>query len=102
MSQLLSKDGHLVCVEFPSKKDPGAGGPPFALPAVVYQIHLARPGDEIPYLEDGNIDQNIDQQPNLVALHRLAHWQPERTHEIGKGQDWVSIWGHNKPTNEQS
>lgn len=93
MSKLLNNDGHLACLEFPSGKDPKLGGPPFALPELVYQIHLAHPGENVPYKEDGRIDENHKLVHNDAALKRVARWQP-RTHEIGKGQDWISLWTH--------
>ena len=95
MSQLLAVDGHLICVEFPSNKDPKIGGPPYALPAPVYVEHLAYPGKGLPYDEEtGHIKEGISGPKRTTALNRIAHWQPARTHEIGKGQDWVSIWRH--------
>lgn len=91
MSQLLASDGRFICVEFPSAKDPKVGGPPFALPPSVYVEHLAHPGKEIPYEDTGHVKEGESGLESLGALSRIAHWQPERTHEIGKGQDWVSI-----------
>ncbi|CAD6567119.1 MAG: hypothetical protein ASARMPRED_000506 [Alectoria sarmentosa] len=92
MAQLLAFKGNLICVEFPSAKDPLIGGPPFALPPQVYTEHLAHPGKELPYDEKGHVKGGVSGPRSPVALTRVAHWQPERTHEIGKGQDWVSIW----------
>ncbi|KAA6414026.1 MAG: thiol methyltransferase [Lasallia pustulata] len=80
MSQLLAPApaANLICLEFPTYKDPSLGGPPFGLSPAVYVEHLSHPGEELP--------------PG--GLERVAHWQPERTHEIGKGTDWVSVWRH--------
>ena len=94
MAEILGPNGCLICVEFPSAKDPKLGGPPYALPPSVYLQHLAHPGESIPYDEDGHVLEKNDLSSNPVGLSRIAHWQPERTHEIGKGQDWVSIWKH--------
>ena len=95
MSSLLTRDGNLICIEFPSAKDPKLGGPPYALPSSVYVEHLAHPGEELLYNEDtGHVKEGVSHASNSVALHRIAHWRPARTHEIGKGQDWVSIWRH--------
>lgn len=95
MSQLLAYDGKLICIEFPSAKDPKIGGPPYALPPPVYVEHLAHPGKEIPYDEHhGHVIEGVSGPSSPAALIRTAHWQPARTHEIGKGQDWISIWGH--------
>ena len=92
MSKLLSPTGRLVCLEFPTYKDPADGGPPFALPPEVYEVHLEKPGQDIPYDEKGKI---ILDRENLVGeggLERVAHFQPERTFEIGRGTDWISVW----------
>lgn len=95
MAQLLSSDGNLICIEFPSAKDPKLRGPPYALPPPVYSEHLAHPGKKLPYDEEsGHIKEGISGPHSHSSLTRAAHWQPKRTHEIGKGQDWVSIWRH--------
>ncbi len=95
MTQLLAIGGNLICIEFPSAKDPKLGGPPYALPPPVYLEHLTRPGKELPYDEEsGHIKEESSDSISPAALKRIAHWQPARTHEIGKGQDWVSIWSH--------
>jgi hypothetical protein len=100
MSQLLGRDGNLICIEFPSAKDPKIGGPPYALPPPVYTEHLARPGKGLPYDDDtGHVKEGVSAPNSPAALKRIAHWQPERTHAIGKGPDgqvtdWVSVWRH--------
>ena len=94
MSQILAYDGRLICVEFPSAKDPKIGGPPYALPPPVYVEHLAHPGKELLYDEATGHIKEASKSNDPAALVRIAHWQPARTHEIGKGQDWVSVWRH--------
>ena len=95
VSQLLAFEGRLICVEFPSKKDPKIGGPPFAMPAPVYVEHLAHPGKAIPYDEEtGHIKVGVSGPDSPAGLKRIGHWEPARTHEIGKGQDMVSVWQH--------
>jgi len=98
MSNLLSKTGSLVCIEFPTYKEPSTGGPPWALPPEVYEAHLRRPGEEVENDSNGYISKTyLDaarQKANDKGLIRVAHWQPERTHEIGKGTDYVGIWKH--------
>lgn len=95
MSSLLAprKDSRLVCVEFPTYKDPATGGPPFGLPPEVYLAHLTRPGEDLPY-EAGLPDVNSYSEQNSHALERIGHWRPERTHPIGEGTDWISVWKH--------
>ncbi|KAK5020050.1 hypothetical protein LTR60_000885 [Cryomyces antarcticus] len=97
LSQLLSPSAssNLICLEFPTYKPPNTGGPPWALPPAVYVQHLSRPGDLVSYGEDGHIEEPEDPpKRNEVGLVRIAHWQPEHTHEIGKGTDWVGVWRH--------
>lgn len=100
MSQLLSETGHLICVEFPSTKDPKLGGPPYALPSPVYFEHLSHPGEKLSYdSETGHVVPGSSKADNATALKRVAHWQPARTHDIGKGadgkvNDWISVWQH--------
>ena len=99
MSKLLAANpsGHLICLEFPTYKDPAAGGPPFGLTPDTYVQHLSSPGRELFYDDAGHVkgSQQLPTDLSRGALERFAHWQPERTHEIGKGTDWISIWRHN-------
>lgn len=94
--QLLAgpPSGNLICIEFPTYKDPKTGGPPYALPPKVYVEHLSHPGTDIPYDEGGHVKEGTLGEPSDEGLERIAHWQPERTHAIGKGTDWVGIWRH--------
>ena len=95
MSQLLADDGSLICLEFPSAKDPKIGGPPYALPPQVYLAHLRNPGEEIRYDEStGHVVEDSDITQSAIALVRKAHWQPSRTHKAGEGTDWISVWQH--------
>lgn len=94
MKQLLSSYGLLICIEFPTYKDPLTGGPPFALPPQVYVEHLSHPGRDIPYDEQGHVKTGGIDGEDTESLERIAHYEPTRTHEIGKGTDWVSIWRH--------
>lgn len=96
MSQLLSRNppGHLICLEFPTYKDPSTGGPPFGLTPQTYIEHLSHPGEELPYDEAGHVKVGGSNKLNPASLERIEHWQPVRTHEIGKDTDWVSIWRH--------
>ena len=96
MASLLDStpSSNLICVEFPTYKEPSTGGPPWGLPSKVYLEHLSHPGEDIPYDESGNIRENVLKRASPGGLERVAHWQPEHTHDIGKGTDWVSIWRH--------
>ncbi|KAL0259756.1 hypothetical protein SLS55_005496 [Diplodia seriata] len=100
MSQLLSHDPHaaLVCIEFPTYKEPNTGGPPFGCQPRTYEQHLSRPGEELKYGEDGHVVEEHGEDGvvprNKHGLVRLVHFHPEQSHEIGKGTDFVSIWRH--------
>ncbi|ODH26282.1 hypothetical protein ACO22_04703 [Paracoccidioides brasiliensis] len=98
MSQLLapSPHGNLICLEFPTAKDPAAMGPPFASPPAAYMEHLSHPGEDVVY-ENGYVKSDPLRGASPNGLERVAHWQPERTHAVGKDeagnvQDWVAIW----------
>ncbi|KAL9086638.1 MAG: hypothetical protein Q9159_004047 [Coniocarpon cinnabarinum] len=93
MSKLLKSGGRLVCLEFPTYKEPESGGPPFALPPEVYVAHLSNPGEQIPY-RSGLPERSESHKLNKDSLRRIAHWRAKRTHEIGQGTDNVSIWEH--------
>ncbi len=60
----------------------------------MYIEHLSHPGEDLPYDEEGNIKEDILRRASVGGLERVARWQPQRTHEIGKGTDWVSVWRH--------
>lgn len=88
-----------MCLEFPTYKPPSTGGPPWALPPKVYAGHLQRPGIELPYDEEKGLLEDQLEPPTQNGLKQLAHFQPERTHQIGydsegKVTDWISIWAH--------
>lgn len=92
MKSLLQKPGgNLICLEFPTYKDPATGGPPYGLTHETYQAHLSDPGDEVPYDDRGYVIQS-GKSENPSALVLVDHWQPKRTHKIGEGTDWISIW----------
>ncbi|KAJ6162916.1 hypothetical protein N7497_002895 [Penicillium chrysogenum] len=80
-TQLLSPSpaGNLICLEFPP-----------------YMAHLSHPGEEVPY-DNGVVKHEPLRAPSKDGLERVAYWKPERTHEIGQGEngvihDRVSIW----------
>lgn len=97
--ELLAPEGRIVCLEFPTYKEPSTGGPPWALPPKIYMAHLPRPGKELPYTEDGELKESEIGEPSENGLRRIEHFQPKRTHAIGysedgKVTDWISIWAH--------
>lgn len=69
MAELAAlQHGLLVCVEFPLYKALDTGGPPWGLTSKVYEELL---GD---------------------AFEKVLHRMPERTHAVGQGTDWISVW----------
>ena len=96
MAQLLNPDGRLICVEFPTYKPPKTGGPPWACTPLDYVAYLSRPGERVEYDDEGHVTGVDEESPERspAGLVRMAHFRPERTHEIGKGTDWVSVWRH--------
>lgn len=99
MVELLAPEGRLVCLEFPTYKPPSTGGPPWALPPKIYAAHLPHPGEELPYAEDGSLDESKIGEPAKNGLKRIEHFQPKRTHDVGydaqgKVTDWISVWAH--------
>lgn len=58
--------------------------------------HLSHPGKEVPYDDNGHVKEGMLGGASSEALERIAHWKAERTHEIGKGKDCVSIWRHKR------
>jgi methyl halide transferase len=90
--------GVLICVEWPSTKDPKAGGPPWALPPYVYTAHLPRPGQKLAYSEnDVLLEENIGSEAK-DGLRRVAHFHPKKTHNAGIADgsvtDYVGVWKH--------
>ena len=96
MAQLLAPNGRLVCLEYPTYKEPNTGGPPWATPPREYVAYLSRPGEEIKRGDDGHVLLDDEESPvrSEKGLVRVAHFQPERTHKAGEGTDWLSIWRH--------
>ena len=113
MSQLLSPlGGILICLEFPLKKPPSSGGPPHGLTRELYEQLLNRPGKGVEYTrphqeggqgEEGGggggdgggyvIEDRTTEMPR-DALVKVERWKAERTHEVGRDMDFVSVWKH--------
>jgi hypothetical protein len=87
MKELLRPSGLLVCLEFPLYKDLTAPGPPWGLQGVHWNL-LAEGGDGI-----------VDQQTSTLAttggqgsFKRNLYIKPERSYEVGRGTDMLSVW----------
>lgn len=98
LAQLLSLTGVLVCVEWPSTKDPKAGGPPWPLPSYIYTAHLPRPGQELAYSTDDVLLEEKLGPEAKDGLQRVAHFHPKKTHSAGITNgtviDYVGVWKH--------
>lgn len=97
MSELLASEGKLICLEWPLGKKPEEGGPPHGLTSELYVQLFKNPGQNVKYDSDGIVMKDSDDaEQGGLALVRIAHGMPERTHEAGKGKDYVGIWQHVK------
>ncbi|KAH0612165.1 uncharacterized protein H6S33_010217 [Morchella sextelata] len=69
MAELIApQHGLLICLEFPLYKPPETGGPPWGLTSKIYDELL---GDN---------------------FKKALFYKPERTHKVGQGSDYVSVW----------
>lgn len=98
-NELLAPQGRLVCLEFPTYKEPSTGGPPFGLPPKVYTAILPRPGVEMKYSDEGDLIETELGPPSEKGLKQIAHFKPKRTHQIGYAEDgtitdWIGVWVH--------
>ncbi|KAL4807303.1 S-adenosyl-L-methionine-dependent methyltransferase [Aspergillus unguis] len=73
MAELLKPGGMLICLEFPMYKDPELPGPPWGVNGVHWEILGSG--------EEGG-----------GKFTRRVYYKPERTFEVGKGTDWISVW----------
>ncbi|KAI9039787.1 thiol methyltransferase [Aspergillus affinis] len=86
MAELLSAEGHLVCLEFPLWKDPKLPGPPWGLNGVHWNL-LAEGGDGV--VEDSF---KVEQGSERGLFIRTLYMKPERSYEQGRGMDMLSIY----------
>lgn len=103
MMELLSEDGRLLCVEFPTYKPHSTGGPPWASPPNVYYAHLTRPGKDLNYSENEGLLKDELEEPSEIHLRQIAHFRPERTQPMGYDADgnvtdWIGVWAHSDQT----
>lgn len=102
MAQLVKPEGgRLVCLEWPTIKDPKAGGPPWACSREAYLAHLAHPGEEVEYDEsEGVVAASAMEKPRSAkGFEMLFREKPKRTHKAGYNEagevvDYISVWGH--------
>ncbi|KAL5360732.1 S-adenosyl-L-methionine-dependent methyltransferase [Aspergillus floccosus] len=85
MALLLRAGGLLVCLEFPMYKDPILPGPPWGLNGVHWDL-LARGGDGIV------TDKGDRSEVSQGSFVRKLYIQPERTYDMGKGTDMLSVY----------
>jgi hypothetical protein len=86
MASLLKKGGLLVCLEFPMYKDPKLPGPPWGLKGVHWDL-LSRGGDGLAAGDAGEESGSSNGQ-----FTRELYIKPERTYEMGKGTDMLSVY----------
>ncbi|KAH8701894.1 putative thiol methyltransferase [Talaromyces proteolyticus] len=90
--------GNLICLEWPTTRDPSLGGPPFGVSSWAYMSHLSHPGEEIPYHANGDVKFDPLREVSPLGLERVIHWKPERTHKAGKDEktgeitERISLW----------
>ena len=101
MSNLLTPEtGVLICLEWPLGKDPSIRGPAWGLASETYVAHLAHPGEDIRYGDDGKpLADEVQRPATDTGLKRLTRLQPRRTHQAGHDSDgnitdYISVWGH--------
>jgi hypothetical protein len=90
MSELLAPSGVLVCLEFPSYKDLRLPGPPWGLREGIYWNLLVAGGNGM--IEDEETAKSATQVTAGGAFKRLQYIKPERSYEVAKGTDMLSIW----------
>ncbi|KAL5003360.1 S-adenosyl-L-methionine-dependent methyltransferase [Aspergillus recurvatus] len=73
MAELLHPGGMVVCLEFPMYKDPALPGPPWGVKGVHWEL-----------LAGGDAGQG--------EFKRRVYVQPERTLEVGRGTDMISVY----------
>ncbi|KAJ2898330.1 hypothetical protein MKZ38_004002 [Zalerion maritima] len=100
MKRNLAPTGKLVCLEFPTRKSTSVQSTPLALPSIVYESLLARPGERIPYGKEHAVDVKNLGPESPDRLVRLKHFTPKRTHKVGYDEesnvtDRISVWSHN-------
>ena len=95
-SGLLSRNGHLITMQYPLGKDPAAGGPPHGLTQRLYTQLLDHPGREIAYNPGGYVveDRSLSKASN--ALVEVESWEPKKVFEPQKGSIMVAVWRHTK------
>ncbi|KEY68941.1 hypothetical protein S7711_04607 [Stachybotrys chartarum IBT 7711] len=97
MSQLISTQGRLVCLEFPSGRPLSEGGPAWGVWPEVYEALLTAPGEPVSYNDDATVVETPSPKPRDNALHRLSLIKPARTHKAGTNddgsvRDFISVW----------
>jgi hypothetical protein len=70
------------------------------MPPIIYEGHLSRPGDVLPYTEEGcELEVEKLGPAHKDCLQRIAHFHPKRTNKLGydadgRITDWVGVWSH--------
>ncbi|KAK4225843.1 S-adenosyl-L-methionine-dependent methyltransferase [Podospora fimiseda] len=96
MGELLAPEGVLICLEFPLYKDLKLPGPPWGLREGIYWDLLACGGSGM-FGSDEEAQQAMKADKVTEGkLERVARLKPERSYEVSKGTDRLSIWRFKK------
>lgn len=92
MARVLKPNGLLICLEFPTYKDPQLPGPPWGLKGVHWNL-LALGGTGIITGEvgDDGKEKGVDGS-EAGNFWRVLYVKPERSYEVAKGTDMLSVY----------
>lgn len=92
LARVLKPGGLLICLEFPMYKDPQAPGPPWGLKGVHWDV-LALGGNGVVTGEVGDDGkEKAVSVPEQGEFRRILYVKPERSYEVAKGTDMVSVY----------
>ncbi|KAL8418883.1 hypothetical protein RB594_002185 [Gaeumannomyces avenae] len=105
LTQLLAPGGRVVCLQWPTEKPWSTGGPPWGVRPEHHVAHLARPGEDVGYDDEGRIAGGEEAAAAAAAarsaagLRRLELIVPRRTHqagvlEDGTVRDRIAVFSH--------
>lgn len=78
----------MVCLQFPTERPWSAGGPPWGVRPEHHVAHLARPGEDVRYDDEGRLAEGEEAASRSGSgLRRLELIVPRRTHEAGVLED---------------
>lgn len=87
----MHPESRLICAEFPTKKDPTSGGPPYGVSSKLYLAHLTHPGLNIVADEIGELAADQSKESHC-GFDRIFHGKPSQNNALETVVDWISIW----------